>query len=67
MVIIAGIRNSSQSTDSMITHLLHRRENTSDVVSYPHLMNNLHVNKKDAFEKLHFKSLASIQMGALHH
>jgi len=23
--------------------------------------------KKEAFEKLHFKSLASIQMGALHH
>jgi hypothetical protein len=31
----------------MITHPLHRGEHTPDVISFPHLMNNLHVNKKE--------------------
>jgi hypothetical protein len=30
----------------MITHPFHRREYTPDVISFPHLMNDLHINKK---------------------
>jgi hypothetical protein len=37
------------STDRMITHLLHRRDSTPDVISIPHLLNNLQINKNHRF------------------
>jgi hypothetical protein len=55
------------STDRMITHLLHCRDNTPDVISIPHLMNNLHVREKSVFEKLHVKSISFIQICVLLH